>query len=293
MASDQLVGGYRLLNLMMTGQTSQVWEVVEPSSHRHFALKLLLPETSRSPEHLQYLTHEAHVGQQLHHPNVIKVLRLVKEKQTSYIVMEFFPSNNLKLRIMRKSELIKEKAHSIIEQAASGLAHLHAKGWVHRDVKPDNILVNSAADVRIIDFALAKRISKSKKGGLFGWFRKKPKTQGTRSYMSPEQIRAEPLDARADIYSLGASLYEMVTARPPFRGMSATDLLNKHLREMPASPKTYNPQVTDEFAKLVMSMLEKKRENRPRDLHEFVAAFRNVRVFQGDKLEPKQPGFGS
>jgi len=281
-SNEMVIGGYRMVNLMMTGQTSQVWEVVEVTSGRHFALKLLLPETVRSEEHRGYLYKEARVAMAMSHPNVIKVLKLVQDKNNPYMIMEFFPGKNLKLRIMHKDPLIKEKGHKIVTQAASGLAHVNAKGWVHRDVKPDNILVNSVGEVRIIDFALAQRISS---GGLFRWFRRRTKTSGTRSYMSPEQIRGEPLDARADIYSFGASLYEMVTGRPPFRGLSPNDLLNKHLREKPTSPIVHNPDVTDEMADLILRMLAKDKRERPQGFVEFLAAFRNIRIFRSDKLE--------
>jgi serine/threonine protein kinase len=196
--------------------------------------------------------------------------------------MEFFPGKNLKLRIMHKDPILKEKGHKIITQAASGLAHVNSKGWVHRDVKPDNILVNSSGEVRIIDFALAKRIGG---GGLFGWFKKRTKTSGTRSYMSPEQIRSESLDGRADVYSFGATLYEMVTGRPPFRGLSPNDLLTKHLREKPVTPAAYNPDITDEFANLILRMLAKDKKERPQNFAEFLAAFRMMRVFKSDKLE--------
>lgn len=283
MSTDNVIGTYRFLNLMMTGQTSQVWEVVEGSSGRHFALKLLLPERSREQTHRAMLQHEARVGMLLSHPNCIKVLRFVPDNKNPYMIMEFFPGKNLKLRLMHKDELIREKVHSIMVQAASGLAHLHHKGWVHRDVKPDNILVNSAGEVRIIDFALAKRIGG---GGLFSWFRRRSaKTAGTRSYMSPEQIRGEPLDPRADIYSFGASLYELTTGRPPFRGMSPSDLLSRHLREKPASPQVFNSEITDECAALILEMLAKDKKERPKDFHEFLARFRTIRVFKSDKPE--------
>lgn len=272
-----------MLSHMMTGQTSQVWEVVEVTSHRHFALKLLLPEHSRSQEHRNFLFHEGMVGQSLHHPNVIKVLRLVKDKHNPYIIMEFFPGGNLGLRLKRKADFVRERAHSIISQAAAGLAHINDKGWVHRDVKPDNILVNSSGEVRIIDFALAERIGTGR--GLFGWFRRRPKTSGTRSYMSPEQIRGLPLDGRADLYSFGATMYEIVTGRPPFRGLSPGDLLSRHLKEVPITPKVHNPEVTDECAELILRMLSKNRDERPRNFHEFLVYFRGIRVFKGDKLE--------
>src|SRR5262245_51495261 len=113
--AEEVIGGYRLVNLMMTGQSSQVWEVVELSSHRHFAMKLLLPEKVRDSEHRRMLLHEAKVGKQLAHPNVIRIVQVSTEAANPYFVMEFFPAGSLKLRIVRKQlDFIKEKAHDIL-----------------------------------------------------------------------------------------------------------------------------------------------------------------------------------
>jgi serine/threonine-protein kinase len=277
--SDEIIGGYRLLKHMVTGQTSQVWEVVEGASHRHFAMKMLLPEKAGDPVHRRFISHEAAVGKQLAHPNIIRIITSLTTGPNPYIVMEFFPAGNLKLRIMRKEkDFIREKAHEILKQAATALAFMNAKGWVHRDVKPDNLLVNSAGEVRLIDFALAQQIQK----GMATWFRRKSKAQGTRSYMSPEQIRGELLDGRADIYSFGASAYELVTGRPPFRGQSSQDLLHKHIAEKPTTPLYYNADLTDEFCSLVLRMLQKKKQERPRDFHDVLMQLRGIKVFKSD-----------
>src|SRR5262245_12361529 len=279
------IGGYKLMNLMMTGQTSQVWEVVETSSHRHFAMKLLLPENVSKSEHRKMLFHEAMVGKAMAHQNIIRIITVNKDSKNPYFVMEFFPGGSMKMRLMRKqADFIREHAHSIFKQAATALAFMNAQGWVHRDVKPDNMLVNSAGDLRIIDFALARRVEKP---GLFGGlFRKKAKAQGTRSYMSPEQIRGEPLDGRADVYSFGASCFELTTMRPPFRAASAHDLLTKQIAEKPVSPRVHNPDITDECAELILRMLNKKREDRPRDFHEVLMALKTIKVFKGVEAKP-------
>src|SRR5215831_1058317 len=105
-----MIGGYRLQNLMMTGQTSQVWEVVENASGRHFAMKLLLPERTRDPVHRRFLLHEAEVGKKLAHPNIIKIVTVGRDPGNPYFVMEYFPAGNLKLRLMRKErDFIREK----------------------------------------------------------------------------------------------------------------------------------------------------------------------------------------
>jgi serine/threonine protein kinase len=278
--TEEVIGGYRLLRHMVTGQTSQVWEVVENSSGRHYAMKLLLPEKVHDSIHRQFLFHEAEVGKELAHPNIIRIIKVDRGRDNPHIVMEYFPGGNLKLRIMRKElDFLREKAADILKQAATGLAFMNAKGWVHRDVKPDNILVSSGGDVRLIDFALAQRIPT----GFAKLFFRRAKPQGTRSYMSPEQILAKPLDGRADVYSFGAMCYELVTSRPPFRGLSAQDLLTKHINEKAISPKYHNPEITDQFADLVLRMLAKKKEERPRDFHEVLMQLRGIRIYAPKK----------
>jgi serine/threonine-protein kinase len=197
--------------------------------------------------------------------------------------MEFFPAGSVKLKIMHKQkDFLREHSQNILKQTATALAFMHAQGWVHRDVKPDNMMVNSAGECKVIDFALAQRIGA---GGVARWFRK-PKAQGTRSYMSPEQIRCERLDGRADIYSFGISAYEMVTGRPPFRAASSQELLQKHIAEKPLSQQVHNPDVTDEFAALVLRMLAKKKEQRPKDFHEVLIALRALKVFKNQAAQP-------
>jgi serine/threonine-protein kinase len=230
--------------------------------------------------------HEADVGKRLAHPNIIKIMH-VERGANPYFIMEFFPAGSLKLRIVRKQyDFIKEKAADIFKQAATGLAYMNASGWVHRDVKPDNLLVNAAGDVRIIDFALAQRIQKPTFFSKF--FKRKGLTQGTRSYMSPEQIRGEPLDGRADIYSFGVSMYEIATYRPPFRAGSNQELLLKHIKEKPPSPQSYNPDLTDEFCELVLQMLAKKREDRPSDFHQVLMKLRSIRVYKSTDAVTKE-----
>jgi serine/threonine protein kinase len=270
-AADML-GDYRLLNLMQTGQTSQVWEAAHTSSHLHFAIKMLLPEHAEDSTQRDFLFHEADIGMQLKHPNVIHVVSVHKDKKRPHFVMDFFPGGSLKMRIMHKeTDFIKEHAHEILKQAATALAFMNAQGFVHRDVKPDNILVNSSGEVRLIDFALVQKI---------GYRLRKGAVQGTRSYMSPEQIRNESLDGRADIYSFGATVYELFTGRPPFRAANPKELLNKQLYEAPITPRSHNPEITEEVADLILKMLSKKREDRPNNFHEVLIAMKKIRFFK-------------
>jgi serine/threonine protein kinase len=283
--AEEIIGGYKLINCMHTGQTSQIWEVVEVASGRHFGMKLLLPEKAADPEMRKQLLHEANVGKELAHPNIIRIAAVGNDRKNPYYVMEYFPAGSLKIRLMRKQfDFIRERVHSILKQAAIGMAYMNASGWVHRDVKLDNMLVNAAGELRIIDFALAVRVEKA--GGILSkLFRKKPQVMGTRSYMSPEQIRGEPLDGRADIYSFGASAYELTTNRPPFRAMSAQELLLKQITEKAVSPQVHVPELTDEFSNLVLKMLAKKREDRPETFHDVLKGLNTIRIYKTDPVK--------
>ena len=277
----EFIGGYQLRNLIATGQSSQVWEVVEPSSKRHFAMKMLLPEAATNPATKKLLVHEAEVGLKLQHPNIIKIVKVVKEGKTPFFVMEFFPAGSMQFRIINKQfDFIKEYAVTIFKQIATALAYMNSSGWIHRDVKPDNMLANSLGESKLIDFAISCRAHQKRSFLAAFFFGQKAKVMGTRSYMSPEQIRDEPLDARADVYSFGATVYEIVAGRPPFRGATSQDLLAKHLMEKPLPPKGINPDVTDDFSALTLRMLAKKPEDRPANFHEVLMAMKTMRIFK-------------
>jgi serine/threonine protein kinase len=276
--STEQIGNYRLIKQMATGQMSQVYEVVETSSGRHFAMKLLLPERIGSPEARAFLIHEAEVGLKMAHPNIIRIYSIIRNPANPHFVMEFFPAGSLKVRLMRKeTEFIREMGQEILKKAATALAFLNAKGWVHRDIKPDNLLVSSSGEVKLIDFAIAQEIPTGYFQKLF-W--RKGKAQGTRSYMSPEQIRGLPLDGRSDIYSFGAMAYEMVCGRPPFIGSTSQELLAKHFIEKPVLPHTINTSVTREFSEFIVRLLAKKKSDRPRDFHEVLMGMRSLRLFK-------------
>jgi eukaryotic-like serine/threonine-protein kinase len=192
-------------------------------------------------------------------------------------------------RLMRKeTQFFKDNGMKICKQAATALAYMHGNGWVHCDVKPDNMLVNATGQLKMIDFAISKRIPK----GLSKLFYKQKKAQGTASYMAPEQISKKPLDPRADIYSLGCTFYEFTTGRPPFRGNTIQDLLNKHFVEKANSPQSHNKDITDEFAALILRMVEKKPDKRPQTCHDVLIAMRKMKVFKSDPDHVDEQGMG-
>jgi serine/threonine protein kinase len=276
-----MIGGYRLRSLLQTGAVSQVYEVVEPTSHRHFAMKVLLPEHADKSEVRKVLFHEADVGIKMRHENVINILKVNKDPATPHFIMEFFPSGSLRTRLISRDpkdkEFIKINSRKIFKQMATGLAYMNASGFTHCDVKADNVLVNALGQTKIIDFAITKKM---KKGFLEKLFHRKGKPQGTPSFMSPEQIRDEMLDGRADIYSFAATWYELTTGRPPFRATSQAELLRKHLGEKPAPLIAYNDDVTEEFSNFILKMLSKKKEDRPENFHQILMDIRKIRIFK-------------
>jgi len=270
-----VLNGYRLVNLIQTGQHSQIWEAEDVYSGRRYALKVLLPEAARDALHRRLLANEAKVGMQLDHPYIVKTYKYFPDKEAPHLIMELFPSVNLAVRIMRKHPVVHREARKIIEQAATALDYLHEKGFVHKDVKPTNLLVSASGDVRLIDFALTQRM-----GGFFsGLFRRSRKVQGTRSYMAPEQIRGRRIDQRADVYSFGCTVYELLTGRPPFRADSPAALLYKQIHEPPRPVRTYNENVTELMDNLVLQLLAKDPEKRPASLREFLQQFQKVPIW--------------
>jgi serine/threonine protein kinase len=155
---------------------------------------------------------------------------------------------------------------------------MHSKGWVHRDIKPENFLVNDTGQVKLIDFGLAVRPTGS------GWLGKilpmKPKRQGTPSYMAPEQIRAGALDVRADVYSFGCVLYELVAGAPPFTGSTQEDLFTKHLKASPPPLEAADGNVAADFVNLVKRCLAKEAAGRPASVQAVLEEFRKIRMYR-------------
>jgi serine/threonine protein kinase len=232
--------------------------------------------------------HEARLGMELQHTNLIRVYELVKDPIQPYFVMELFTGYHLKMPIARPSiyPMPKKHLHRIIEQAGLALAYMHEKGWVHRDIKPENILYNKAGEVRVIDYALARKAS----GGLLKMLEGKIPRQGTKTYMSPEQIRCESPAPAVDIYSFGITCYELACGRPPFRANSSQELLEKHLSERPLPLTTHNKLVTPEFNDLVLKMIQKRPADRFGSMLEVLSRFRPMRMFQDDPDSLELPG---
>lgn len=276
------LGSYRLARLIRLGSTCQVWEAIHDKDGKRVALKVLRPEQRGNKEEIAFLKHEYDVARELSHRNVIKLIDYVTGAETPFIVLELFSELNLKMAMRRGPEPIAYQLPSIVEQASEGLYYLHSKGYVHCDIKPDNLLLSRQWEVKLIDFTIAKKI-KSGLGKLFGG---KTKVEGTRSYMSPEQIRGQSLDARSDIYSMGCMLYELIVGRAPYTGNTPNELLSKHLSASIPSALVSNENVSPEFNNILRKMLAKKPEDRPQSMWDVLKMIRATPIF---KKPPRIP----
>lgn len=281
--SKDFLGPYRKAKLIRQGHSCDVWEVINQNDQTHYAAKILSQDRQTDKAEIASLKNEFEIGKNLKHPNIIKMVDYAVDNKTPYLVMELFVAPNLKIFLRQGIDKFAWLVPKIIEQAASSLDYLHREGYVHRDVKPDNFLVDKTGTLKLIDFAIAQKI-KSGFGALFSFGSKL--SQGTRSYMSPEQIMNKNMDARSDVYSFGCVLFELVAGRTPYTGNTPEDLLAKHLSAPIPSVLVANSNVTEEFAGLIKRMMSKKKEDRPPTMWEFLKEFKSMRTW---KIVPKPP----
>jgi len=258
-AKKEFVGPYRMFHLIRAGATFEIWAVRPLDKNESFAMKWLPPGKKFTKQASNDLKHEYTVGKSLVHRSIIETLDFGTGKDGTYLTMELFKTPSLKQQINEGAERLHFRLEEILCEAALSIQHMHKEGWTHRDIKPDNFLVNEENEVRLIDFTIARRIPK----GLSKMFGGKAPVQGTYSYMSPEQIRGKEVDARADIYSFGCMVYELMTGKLPFTASSSAELLNKHLKARPHEISVLQKNIQPDFGKLVHRMLAKDPADRP------------------------------
>lgn len=280
--NSNLVGGFELKNCIASGSSTQIWEVVEQGATVPFAMKLLLPDSLKDPEAKAVLKHEFKVGQALDHAGFVRFHRQEFTRDHGFFIMDYFRAPSLKVQLAANLPEAQSRLKKIVESICQAYVYLHEKGWLHRDIKPDNILVNKAGEVRVIDFSLACRNATGVMKLLAGT---QKAIMGTRTYIAPEIILRRPPTPQSDIYSLAVTLYEAATGAPPFAGLSPNDLLKKHLGEEPAAPSTVNRNISPDFDMMVLKMLRKKPKDRPKEMREVMSFFRNCKFFLEDPVE--------
>lgn len=275
------LGIYRIIGRIALTNTSEIMSARVGEPEEEVALKVLRPEHARSRVEREHLKNELRVGRSMSHPALIKVRELVLGAPRPYLVMERFPGPSLRERLGAERSWGSGGPQNVAEIVqhlallADGLAYMHDRGWVHCDVKPQNILVGAENETRLIDMALAVRIKR--RGFLRRLLsRRKRSTQGTRSYMSPEQIRGQPLDGHTDVYSLGITLFEVLTGRVPFVSDDLSRILVMHLTAPVPQIRWHRADVNPEMDELVQKMLVKRAEDRIGTMAYISAKLKNI-----------------
>src|SRR5262245_48482820 len=278
--SGRLLGGrYKLEQCIGSGGMGEIYRARRTHIGDTVAVKVLRADVVENEKSRQRFYREARAAAMLHHPNAVVIHDFGEDADgTAYIVMELLVGRSLRQLLAQEDSVNAVHAYNIIRQASAALDTGHRNSIVHRDIKPDNIILldsNDGADhVKILDFGIAKVLDKA----LDTYSLEQRLTNvgsviGTPHYMAPEQCQGEEADARSDIYSLGVVLYELLTGVAPFLAKTPTGVAIKHVTEKPRPPREINPLVPEEVERVVLHALEKDPNARPQTSLEFAREF--------------------
>jgi serine/threonine protein kinase len=254
--NERIGGRYQIVALIGSGGMGRVYQAVDTETGRAVAAKVLMAGSEVELDMLLRFQQEGAVLATLQHPNIVEVLGTFLEGGMSSIVMELLEGGTLR-DLMRSQRLDLERSKNVLIQVASALAYAHARGVIHRDIKPDNIMLVGNDHVKVTDFGVARIM---REGGTLAT--KTGLAIGTPLYMAPEQVEGSRVDGRADIYSLGAVMYQMATGRPPFEGDDPLTVAFKQVHRSPDPPSTISEDVPSDWEAVILKALAKNPADR-------------------------------
>lgn len=265
-----LAGRYQINGFIGEGGMSRVWRALDQNTGKNVAVKVLREEYSEDESFIRRFDREAQAASRMSHPNIVNLLDVgVEEDGTRYLVMEYVQGKTLKRFIQESGALRPEIAAQIIIRVLAALQHAHQNGVVHRDIKPQNILIDKEGTVKVADFGIARMANAQTVNQT------DESVMGSVYYFSPEQARGAAVDARSDIYSVGVVFYEMLTGKVPFTGDSPVAIAMQHLQTAPIPPAEVNPSVSSALDFVVLHAMEKKPRRRYQTAEEML---RDVRL---------------
>jgi serine/threonine-protein kinase len=276
----ETIGDYQIIDVLGRGGMGKLFRVRNLISERIDAMKIIAPDLARDPELGDRFLREIKVHASLEHPNIAVLRTALRIGDQFAMVMELVEGKDLDERL-REGPLEPRAAVDIVDQVLSALSFAHARGVIHRDIKPANIMVTQAGLVKLTDFGIAHSAGEQRltATGI---------ALGSLYYMSPEQISSQPVDGRSDVYSVGVTLYHLVTGRRPFDGEAGAAILAAQLMLQATPPATVNPNVSPGLSAAIMRALEKEPARRFPSAEEFQKALRAL-----GEMEPKRVGSGA
>ncbi|MGQ9618941.1 MAG: protein kinase domain-containing protein [Candidatus Aminicenantia bacterium] len=267
-------GKYEFLELIGQGGFALVWKVRDLYLERLGAIKILYKEYSKDEETIERFRREAKIYANLEHTNIVPIYDIGIVEGIVFLIMKFIEGETLSKIIRREGKLSEKRAVKIMSELLDAIGYIHKKGIIHRDIKPQNIMIDKNDRTILADFGIARTLESTS-------FTKSGAILGTAYYLSPEQAKGLPIDHRVDIYSAGVTLYEIVTGELPFKGENILMVLYQHVNEPPPLPSKLNPRISPEMESVILKALEKEPANR------FSTAEEMKLALYGVPLEPK------